>query len=98
MPIGYKRPYDLIIEREGVLSRVQIKHAGIWKRSNTCIASLRTMGGNQSFYTAKKYHKDDFDILFIHTERGENYILPWKEIKATNALSIEHGKYRKYRV
>lgn len=98
LPIGDKRRYDFVIEKDAKLARVQVKYAGIWKDNDKCMASLRTMGGNQSYYTAKKYEKGDFDILFVHTERGENYLFPWLEIEATSCLTIEHGKYKKYRV
>jgi hypothetical protein len=56
------------------------------------------MGGNQSFYSAKKYSDDAFDFLFIHTEKGENYLLPWREVEPRTAVIIEHGKYEKYKV
>ncbi len=98
LPIGDKRRYDLIAEKDGILSRVQVKYAGLWKQAGRCMASLRTMGGNQSFYTARKYEKVDFDVLFIHTENDENYVLPWNEIEATSCLTIEDRKYKKYKV
>lgn len=53
LPIGDKRPYDLVVELAGKLYRVQVKYAGYYKGAKTHKAALRTMGGNQSFYTAK---------------------------------------------
>jgi hypothetical protein len=63
LPIGDKRRYDFIVEKDGELSRVQVKYAGIYDRNQKCMASLRTMGGNQSFYTAKKYQDDNMENI-----------------------------------
>jgi hypothetical protein len=74
--IGDKRPYDFILEKNENLSRVQVKYVGSWERNGPCIANLRTMGGNQSFYTAKKYSDGDFDILFVRSQKEMNYCIP----------------------
>ena len=97
LPIGDKRDYDLIVEKENILQRVQVKYAGIYpSKNNQCHVGLRVTGGNQSYNYAKKYSDDAFEILFVYTARGKKYVLPWKEIVARNALYIEHAKYAKY--
>ena len=98
LPIGDKRPYDFIVERSGDLMRVQVKYAGFYKPENRCVAALRVMGGNQSFYSAKRYAQDAFDLLFVHTARAENYEIPWCEIGNKSTLTIECKWYKKYRV
>ena len=98
LPIGDKKPYDLVVELNGGLQKVQVKYAGRWKADNKCHASLRTMGGNQSYYTAKKYSKTDFDLLFVHSENNNDYLVPWVEIENTNSLSIECGKFLQYKL
>jgi hypothetical protein len=97
LPMGDRRPYDLVIEKLGKLSRVQVKFAGKYKDGH-CRAALRIMGGNQSYHTAKSYTKSEFDLLFIFTEKGERYLLQWSEITNHNEISIETSKYKKYRV
>ena len=54
LPIGDKRSYDLIVEKDKTLSRVQIKYAGYSIKENRCHAGLRITGGNQSYSYAKK--------------------------------------------
>lgn len=98
LPIGDKRHYDIIIEKSGKLSRVQIKFAGLYKSKNQCRVGLRITGGNQSYSYSKKYDNDAFDSLFVYTERGERYFVPWKNIDCRNELTIENIKYKKYRV
>ncbi len=98
LPIGDKRHYDLIIEKKGKIKRVQVKFAGLYKGKNQCRVGLRITGGNQSYNYAKKYSDDAFDILFIYTERGSTYEIPWRLVECRNELSIENIKYTKYKV
>jgi len=99
LPIGDKRDYDLVVERSGGLARVQVKYGGLYRNKAKCTVALRVMGGNQSFYSAKEYASDAFDYLFVHTAKGETYVLPWNDdIIGKSALSIEAPKYREYQV
>lgn len=99
LPIGDKRDYDLVIEKDGKLDTVQVKYAGLYpSKGNVCRVGLRITGGNQSYNYAKKYADDAFDILFVYTARGQVYVLPWAEIKVRNELYIEHPKYAHYLV
>ena len=98
LPIGDKKPYDLVVEQDGNLFRVQVKYAGYYTGAGRHKAALRTMGGNQSFYTAKKYKKSDFDLLFIFVANGRKFLLPWNQIDNTNSLSIEASKFSGYEV
>lgn len=97
LPIGDKRDYDLVIEKDGVLQKVQVKFAGLYARGNVCKVGLRITGGNQSFLYSKKYKQNAFDLLFVYTEKGEVYLLPWKDVTFRNELSIETKKYRIYK-
>ncbi len=98
LPIGDKRPYDLIVEKDGDIARVQVKYAGLYKAKNQCFVGLRTTGGNQSFHYAKKYDDSAFDLLFVYTERGQRFSIPWKEVTARSEITIEHPKYQKHQV
>lgn len=99
LPIGDKKDYDLVVEKNGKLSTVQVKYAGLYpSRDNLCHVALRITGGNQSYKTAKKYKDDAFNLLYIYTEKGEEYLLPWNKISVRNEISIEHTKYQRYNV
>jgi hypothetical protein len=98
LPIGDKRPYDFVIEKDGNLSKIQCKYAGQKSPYGVYVASLRVMGGNQSYHTAKSYKKGDFDKLFVLTGERIMYEIP---CSVTNKLknSINLGKsYNKYKV
>ena len=99
LPIGDKRDYDLVVEKDYVLQSVQVKFAGLYpSRDNKCHVALRITGGNQSFKTAKRYTDNAFDLLYVYTEKDEQYLLPWTDIKARNEIAIEHLKYQGYNV
>ena len=99
LPLGDKRSYDLVIEKNNTFQSVQIKYAGIYLSKNGgCYANLRVMGGNQSYGYAKKYDNDAFDMLFVYTARGDKYVLPWRDVTNRNLIYIEHDKYAKYLV
>lgn len=98
LPIGDKRRYDFLVEQKGNITRVQVKYAGLYKKNDRCRVGLRITGGNQSFHYAKKYIDKDFDELFVYTERGEIYVMPWREINCRNELTVEDKKYKRYKV
>ena len=98
LPIGDKKSWDMIIEKDGKLFKVQVKYAGIYSRNEKCRAGLRITGGNQSWHSAKKYQDEDFDYLFIYTGRAEKFNIPWKEVVARSEITIEDKKYQQYKV
>lgn len=97
LPIGDKRDFDCVIEKDGLLHKVQVKFAGVYN-SGVCKVGLRITGGNQSRNYAKKYNNNSFDILFVYTQKGDRFSIPWKDIIARNELTIEDKKYIKYKV
>ncbi len=98
LPIGDKRCYDFITERDGKIHRVQVKFAGFSERKNRCLVGLRVTGGNQSYQYAKKYKDDDFDILFIYTEKGQKYAIPWKDVRCRSELTVESNEYEQFKI
>lgn len=97
LPLGDRTDYDCVIEMGGILKKVQVKFAGQY-RSGAYKAGLRITGGNQSRNYSKKYSDTAFDILFIYSQKGEKFVIPWEEIKTRNELTISDKKYIKYKV
>ena len=98
LPIGDKRPYDLVVELAGKLFRVQVKYAGYYTQAKKHKAALRTMGGNQSYHTAKRYADDAFDLLYVFVANGRQFLFPWSELQNRNSVSVEASKFLKYEV
>ena len=99
LPIGDKRDYDFVVEKKGVLYKVQVKYAGKYaSHNNQCRVGLRITGGNKSGNSVKKYTDNAFDFLFVFSDNNKRNLLPWSEIKARNEIQIEHSKYDMYNV
>lgn len=91
VPLTDSQEYDLIFD-DGSLRKVQVKTST--QKGNalgTYIVELRTLGGNQSFYTAKKFDPTSVDFLFIVTEDGSKYLIPSNRIKARGQLTVNQS-------
>lgn len=89
LPIGDKRPYDLVVEKDGTLQKVQCKYTSHKTKYGVYVAPLRVMGGNRSSgNTSKRYSKEDFDLLFVYTAEGTMYNIPFKNVTSSNAFSL----------
>ena len=96
LPIGDKRPYDLVVEKNGLLQKVQCKFTDSKTSYGIFTVDLRLTGGNQSFHTVKYYGSNDFDVLLVCTSSGDKYEIPASE---TNKSTINLGKkFAKFRI
>ena len=84
LPITESAEYDLVIEKEGKIERVQVKYS---KREDI---DLRKIHSNSKGYVIKKYSKNAFDVLAVvkpteecylirRSIEGRSYIRPKKE-------------------
>lgn len=95
LPLGDRKPYDLVFDDGKKLNRVQVKYAGKNSRGKYS-AYLRITGGNQSFNYAKKYKDDDFDYLYVYTADGRHYLIKWNDIDVRNEILLDDKKYQRY--
>lgn len=97
LPLTDSQPYDLIVELSGKLQRVQVKTTGCKLKHKWYQVNLRTMGGNQRKYWAKKFDNSQVELLFIITEAGSSYLIPTDECQATTSIVL-YDSYNKYLV
>src|SRR5258708_8879001 len=71
LPIGDKRDYDLVIEKDGLLSRVQVKYGGVYNEPSKCPVGARVNGGHQSFHYPQKNKAHAFPLFFVYNSQGE---------------------------
>jgi hypothetical protein len=95
IPIGDRKPYDLIFDDGKKLRKVQVKYAGKSSK-NRFTAYLRITGGNQSFNYAKKYKNSDFDYLYVYTADNRHFLIKWNEINVRNTIVMDDKKYERY--
>lgn len=80
VPLTDSQAYDLLID-DGQIKRVQVK------TTVTDEVELRTLGGNQSFHTVKKFDVTKVDYVFVLTESAK-YLIPVSRIKARSRMTI----------
>jgi hypothetical protein len=96
LPLTDSQDYDLIVDRNDVLERVQVKTTSYKNYYNRYVASLRVNGGNRSGTgKTKKFDALLVDRIFVITEQGTRYDIPTDIVSAMSVLSLGE-KYDSY--
>lgn len=88
IPLTDSQAYDLIVEKDNIISRVQIKTT--WSVSEYGIfkAALKTCGGNRSGNTSKLFDPSVIEFLFILTNDGTTYLIPTFEGMPVSSINL----------
>jgi hypothetical protein len=98
IPLTESQDYDLIIDEDSSLKKVQVKTSiQISRKTHQPIVHLRTCGGNQSFNYVKKFDISKIDYVFVTTEKFGDYLIPTLEIKVKNTLTLD-SRFDKFKV
>lgn len=96
IPLNDTQDYDLIVEMQNKLYRVQVKGTKCKTKFGIFQASLRSFGGTKG--TVYKRVKDtSIELVFIVTSNLDKYLIPKDDIKNGNAISLGK-KYQQYRL
>ncbi len=87
LPLTDSQPYDLIVDMNGQLKKVQVKTTG-YKDGTYYQINLSTKGGNRSFNTVKKFDRTSVDYVYALTSVGGRWLIPVSTIKATGLLNL----------
>lgn len=96
VPLNDTQDYDLIVDKEGVISRVQVKATNCKTKRGTFQVALKSCGGTKG-KTYKTVVETDIDIIFMVTGDGKMYLIPKEEIRNKSTLNICE-KYKRYEV
>ena len=96
IPLTDTQRYDLIIEHEERLQRVQVKTTTM-KQGRGYNVHLRTIGGNKSQIVARDFHPSDYEWLFVVCGDATAYLIPTTAITSRAALFLSR-KYEPYRI
>ena len=83
----YKQLYDLVIEKDGKLAKVQVKATGCKTKNNIYQLSLKSCGGTKG----KEYKtliNTNIDYLFILNADLKMYVIPKNEIKNKSTINL----------
>lgn len=94
LPIGDKRPYDLVVDNGEKLIKIQSKFTSEKRTSGSYRVELRVTGGNKSRNTRALYNDGDFDFLFVYTDDGQKYHIPFAEVIGKHSVTLGQGYSR----
>lgn len=96
IPLNDTQDYDLIVEKDNVLKRVQVKATSCRTKTGNFQVALKSCGGTKGI-TYKRVIDTCVEELFIVTKNIDIYIIPIKELKNKSTISI-CDKYNIYKV
>ena len=96
IPLNDTQDYDLIVEKNGILSRVQVKATGCKTKSNIYQVALKSCGGTKG-KTYKTIIETNIDYIFILNANLEMYLIPKNEINNKSTINLGE-KLDKYKV
>lgn len=96
IPLNDTQDYDLIVDRDNIIKRVQVKATGCITKSGNYQVALKSCGGTKG-NTYKRLINTAIEELFILTEKEDIYIIPIEMIKNKSTISI-CDKYKMYKV
>lgn len=92
LPLTDSQDYDIIVDVDGKLNRVQVKTTSYKNQHGTFVANISTKGGNRSFNTIKKFNHDKVDSLFVLTSEGDAYWIPVSAFACKNHIALSNRK------
>lgn len=96
IPLNDTQDYDLIVEKEGVLERVQVKATSQRSSTGYSIVTLKSSGGTKG-EVYKTVINTTIEKVFVLTEKMEMYLIPLQEIITVNTLTLTPDR-QKFRV
>lgn len=97
IPLTDSQDYDLVVDIESLLHKVQVKYTTQRAPSGFYIVPLRSISG-----TSKQVYKTvvetDIDYLFIVTESNIEVLIPMLDITNKNTITLNKDILDKYKV
>ena len=97
LPLNDTQKYDLIADFNGKLQRISIKTSRFTQNNKSYFVALKNSGGASGKGVIRKFDNDSCDYVFIYTGDNNMYLIPAKDIVATNAICVGN-KYTEYLV
>ena len=96
IPLNDTQDYDLIVDKDNILKKIQIKSTNCKTKYGNYQVSLKSCGGTKG-KTYKTLIDTNIDELFILTGDSKTYIVPIENINNKTTLNI-CDKYKIYEV
>lgn len=96
IPLNDTQDYDLIVDKDNVLKKVQVKATSCKTKYDKYQVSLKSCGGTKG-KTYKTVIENNIDELFIVTDTMNIFIIPIEVIKNKSTINLCE-KYEKYKI
>ena len=96
IPLNDTQDYDLIVDKDNVLKKVQVKATSCKTKYDKYQVSLKSCGGTKG-KTYKTVIETNIDELFIVTDTMNIFIIPIEVIKNKSTINLCE-KYEKYEI
>jgi hypothetical protein len=96
IPLNDTQPYDLVVDFNGELKKVQVKTTRYSETPNTYTVQLKSAGGTAN-KQVRPFDNTKCDYVFVLTGNNKTYLIPSKDITAKNGITIGN-KYTEYEV
>jgi hypothetical protein len=93
-PIGDRLPYDLAVDLDGRLIRIQVKSA--WKQNGAFIVDSRRTKTNRRLMVRSRYQEGDFDFAVLYIQELDVcYVMPCYDFNQfKSGISLVEDKTR----
>ena len=89
IPISDSQGYDLLVEKDGVFNRVQVKTCFKKDKNGSYKVELRTISNTRGRkLEIRKPSSKNFDVLFITDGDGKMYLIPASEVDGQGTISM----------
>ena len=100
VPLTDSQDYDLVVDIDNKLQRVQVKTTTSSRRRTKNIGydvELRVRGGNRSGTgKSKSFDSTKADQLFILTACGDQYLIPTSQVKGKTSITVGDKMYNEF--
>lgn len=97
IPLVDNQEYDLIVDIEGDLAKVEVKSTSVKQSSGSWSVQIKKVRPNKTENTITGFNNNLVDYLFVYTTEGDCFFIPSEDIDTKCQLSVP-GKYEHYRL
>lgn len=97
LPVSDCDKYDIAVDNNGTIQRVQCKYSNDQEPSGSYIVDLRTFGGYREKTYSTKYKDGDFDLLFIYCSNKDKYVIPASKIVGKAHIAVGIKKWNEFK-
>lgn len=91
IPLNDTQKYDLVVDIEGHLHKVQVKTTSA-KQGNNYVVQLKNSGGSSGKSRIRNFDNRASDLLFVLTSDNDMYLIPTEDITAVSAMYLNESK------